>query len=79
MCAAHVDCGDIYPVPFDNVNQVICRSVRLPNRNVGVCYPVLAQDSLDFIVVYIRKWHGVRNGDTSLVLLPNDDRWRFLV
>ena len=79
MRFAHVDCGDIHSVPFNNVHQVIRSSVRLSNRNIGVCYPVLAQDSLDFIVVYIRKWHGVRDGYTTLVFLPNDYRWRFLV
>ena len=79
MCATHVDCGDVHPVPFDNVHQVVRRSVRLSDRDIGVRYPVLAEDSLDFIVVYIRKWHGVRDGYTTLVLLPNDDRWRFLV
>ena len=30
-------------------------------------------------MVGIRKRYGVRDGYTTLVLLPNDDRWRFLV
>jgi len=79
MCATHVDCGDVHSVPFDNIHQVVRRSVRLSNRDIGVCYPVLAQDGLDFIVVYIRKRDGVRDGYATLVLPPNDDRWRFLV
>jgi len=79
MRVAHVDCGDVYPVPFDNVHQVVRRSIRLSNRNIGVCYPILTQDRLDFVVVYVRKRYGVRDGYTTLVLLPNDDRWRFLV
>lgn len=79
MHVAHVDRGDVHSVSFNNIHQVIRRSVRLPNRDVCICYPILAQNGLDFIVVDIRKRHSVGDGYATLVLLPDVDRWRFLV
>ena len=79
MRAAHVDCGDVHSVSFDNIHQVVRCGIRLPNRHIGVCYPIFAQNRLYLIVVDIREWHGVRNGNTTLVLPSNDDRWRFFV
>lgn len=79
MRSAHVDYGDIHPVPFNNVDQIIRRSVRLSDGNVCVCYSVLTQNGFDLVVVDIRERHGVCNGYTALIFLPNGDRWRFLV
>ena len=79
MRVAHVDCGDIHSISFDNIHQVISRGVRLSNRDISICYPILAQNGLDLIVVGIGERHGVRNGYAPLVLPPDDDRWGFLV
>lgn len=79
MRGAHVDHGDIHPVSFNDIHQIIRRGVRLSNRDVYICYPVLAQNGFDLLVVDIREGHSVCNGYTTLLLPPHGDRRRFLV
>ena len=79
MRVAHVDCGDIHSISFDNIHQVVRCGVRLSNRDIGICYPILAQNGLDFVVVGIGKRHGVRNGYAPFILPPNDDRRGLLI
>ena len=76
---AHVDGWDVYSVSFDDIHHVIRRSVRLSNRDICVCYPVLTQDGPDLVVVDVGERHGICDGYTTFFLLPNGDRWRFLV
>lgn len=79
MRGAHVDYGDIHSVSLNNVHQVIRRGVRLPNRHVRVCYPILTQNGLNLVVVDVRERDGVCNGYTALILPSNHDRWWSLV
>ena len=76
---SHVDYGDIHSVSLNDIHQVIRGSVRLSNRDVCVCYPVLAENSLDLVVVGVRERDGVRYSYAALVFLPNGDRRRLLV
>ena len=75
----HVDYGDIHSVPLNYIHQVIRGSVRLSNRDVCVCYPVLTENGLDLVVVGVRERDGVRYSYAALVFLPNGDRRRLLV
>ena len=75
----HVDYWDIHSVSLNDIHQVIRGSVRLSDRDVCVCYPVLAENGLDLVVVGVRERDGVRYSYATLVFLPNGNRRRLLV
>ncbi|SRR6266851_6508479 len=67
------------PVAFDHINQIIRRRSGLADRDINVVDSILAAYCVNLFVVYVCQRHGARYGYSTLVFLPHDYRWRFLV
>ena len=75
----NVNRGDIHPVSFNYVDQIVRRRPRLPNGYVCVANFIFAQDGLDFILVDICQRHSVGDSNSTFLLLTDSDIWRLLV
>jgi hypothetical protein len=67
------------PIAFDHIDQIIRRRPGLADRDIGVADSILAAYCVDLFVVYVCQRHRVRYGYSTLVFLPHDNRWGFLV
>lgn len=67
------------PIALDDVDKIICCSVRLSNSYIRIAYPVLAQDGFDFILVDVREGDCVCDSYTAFVFLANSNIWGLLV
>lgn len=67
------------PVAFDHVHKIIRSAVWFANGNITIAKFILAQDSLNFILVDVCEGNGVRDCNSTLVFLANIDGWRLLV
>ncbi len=73
-----VDARDVDSVSLDNVNQIVGRGV-VSQRDVRVVDLVLGQDRADEVEVELALRDERLEVDAALVLLAEDDVWRFLV
>lgn len=61
------------PISFNHVHQIVRGRIGLPDSNITITNPILAQDSLDFVLVDVCKGYSIRNRDTSLIFLADCD------
>lgn len=67
------------PIPFNNINEVISRSIWLPDSDVRIANSVFTEDCLDLVVIDVCEWNGIRNGNATFFFPADDNRRRFLI
>ncbi len=67
------------PVSLNDIYEIICSRVGFTNGDVGVVNLVLAENSLDFVLVDIGERNGIGDGDTALFFSSDKDGRRTLV
>ena len=75
----NVNRGDIHPVSFNYVDQIVRRRPRLSNGYISIANFIFAQDGFNFILVDICQRHSVGDSNSTLLLLTDSDIWRLLV
>lgn len=64
LTVTYIDTGDIYSIPLNYIYQVVGGTAWLSDSHVAVGELVFTQDSLDLVLIYIRQWYRIGDGDS---------------
>ena len=71
--------GNVHSVAFDDIHEVVRSHTSLSYGDVGITYFILAEDCFYLVLVDVCQWNGIRDGNSTLVLLSDSDIRRLLV